>query len=135
MRRRFTWVLLVGGIVVVLGVLWQAFAIAAYVRGAGQGALDAHLTGSFVVHAAQLMVVAGAIVAYWGNRAAVVTAFGFLVHSLAQLAFLGDTGEPGGWINGLHGFLALVILIAGLLYAQRASRDLGLRQHRSAAGR
>ena len=103
--------------------------------GSRAGALDAHLTGSFVVHAAQLMVVAGAIVAYWGNRAAVVTAFGFLVHSLAQLAFLGDTGEPGGWINGLHGFLALVILIAGLLYAQRASRDLGLRQHRSAAGR
>ena len=69
MRRAFTWLVLIGGVVVVLGVLWQAFAIAAYVRGAGDGALDAHLYGSFVVHLAQLMIVIGALVAYWENWA------------------------------------------------------------------
>jgi hypothetical protein len=134
MKKTFTWLVLVGSVVVVLGVLWQAFSIAAYVRGAGDGALDAHLTGSFFVHAGQLAIVIGALVAYWGNWWMVGGAIGFLVLSVAQLAFLGDTEEQGGWINGLHGFLALVILIAGLLYAQRAGRELGLRQSTGAAG-
>ena len=131
MRRAFTWLVLIGGVVVVLGVLWQAFAIAAYVRGAGDGALDAHLYGSFVVHLAQLMIVIGALVAYWGNWAMVGGAIGFLILSVAQLAFLGNTDEEGDWINGLHGFLAVIILICGLLYAQRAGRELGLRRSAS----
>lgn len=128
MKRTFTWLVLVGGVVVVLGVLWQAFSIAAYVRGAGEGALDAHLTGSFFVHAGQLAIVIGVIVAYWKNWWMVAGAVGFLVLSFAQLAFLGDTDEQGDWINGLHGFLALIVLICALLYAQRASRELGLRR-------
>jgi hypothetical protein len=125
---------LIGGILVVLGVLWQAFSIAAYVRGAGDGALDAHGTGSIVVHLGQLAVVIGAIAAYWGNWKQVGLAVGFLVLSVAQLGFLGDTEEDGDWINGLHGFLALIVLIAGLLYAQKAARELGLRSSPGAAG-
>ena len=124
MKRSVTWLVLVGGIVVVLGVLWQAFSIAAYVRSGEEGALDAHLTGSFFVHAGQLAVVIGALVAYWGNWRQVGYAIGFLILSFAQLAFLGDTDEQGDWINGLHGFLALIVLIAGLLYAQKAWREL-----------
>jgi hypothetical protein len=124
MKRTFTWLLFVGGVVVVLGVLWQAFSIAAYVRGAGDGALDAHLTGSFFVHAGQLAIVIGALVAYWGNWRQVGYAIGFLILAFAQLGFLGDTDEKGDWINGLHGFLALIILIAALLYAQKAWREL-----------
>jgi len=127
-RRAFTWVVLVGSTLVMLGVLWQAFTIAAYVRGAGDGALDAHLTGSFFVHGGQLGIVIGAIVAYWKNWTAVATAVGFLVLSIAQLLFLGNTEEQGGWINGLHGFLALIILLAGVAYASRAARELGLRR-------
>lgn len=124
MKRSVTWLVLVGGIVVVLGVLWQAFSIAAYVRSGEEGALDAHLTGSFFVHAGQLAIVIGALVAYWGNWRQVGYAIGFLILSFAQLAFLGDTDEQGDWINGLHGFLALIVLIAGLLYAQKAWREL-----------
>lgn len=124
MKRNVTWLVLVGGIVVVLGVLWQAFSIAAYVRSGEEGALDAHLTGSFFVHAGQLAIVIGALVAYWGNWRQVGYAIGFLILSFAQLAFLGDTDEQGDWINGLHGFLALIVLIAGLLYAQKAWREL-----------
>jgi hypothetical protein len=134
MKRTFTWLVLIGGILVVLGVLWQAFSIAAYVRGAGDGALDAHGTGSIVVHLGQLAVVIGAIAAYWGNWKQVGLAVGFLVLSVAQLGFLGDTEEDGDWINGLHGFLALIVLIAGLLYAQKAARELGLRSSPGAAG-
>ena len=134
MKRTFTWLVFIGGVVVVLGVLWQAFTIAAYVRGAGEGALDAHGGGSLIVHLGQLAIVIGAIVAYWGNWDAVAAAFGFLVLSFLQLAFLGDTDEEGSWVNGLHGFLALIILIAALLYAQRAWRELGLRQSSGAVG-
>jgi hypothetical protein len=134
MKRNFTWLVLVGGIVVVLGVLWQAFTMAAYVRGAGEGALDAHGGGSLIVHVGELAIVIGAIVAYWANWDAVGAALAFLVVSFLQLVFLGDTDEQGDWINGLHGFLALIILIAGLLYAQRAWRELGIRQSGGAAG-
>ena len=47
--------------------------------------------------------------------------------SFAQLAFLGDTDEQGGWVNGLHGFLALIVLLAGVAYLDAAARALGLR--------
>jgi hypothetical protein len=127
MRRPFLWLVFLGATLVVLAVLWQAFSIAAYVRGAGEEAIDAHLYGSFVAHLGQLAVVIGAIAAYWGNWRAVGIALGFLVLSIAQLAFLGDTEEQGGWINGLHGFLALCVLLAGLAYAIKAARELGLR--------
>jgi hypothetical protein len=126
MRRIPLWLLLLGAAVVVLGVLWQAFTIAAYVRGAGDGALDAHLTGSFFVHAGQLAIVVGAIWAWWGNWTRVALAVVFLVVCVAQLAFLGDTDEQGDWINGLHGFLALVILLAGAWYFTQARRELGI---------
>jgi hypothetical protein len=131
-RRTALWVVLVGAVVVVLGVLWQAFSIAAYVRGAGEGALDAHLTGSFFVHAGQLMIVIGAIWAWWGNWARVGGAVGFLILSFAQLAFLGNTDEQGDWINGLHGFLALVVLLAAVWYFGQSRRELGIGRARPA---
>jgi hypothetical protein len=56
-----------------------------------------------------------------------------LILSFAQLAFLGDTDEQGGWINGLHGFLALIILLAGVWYFSRARRELGIGPPRTAA--
>jgi hypothetical protein len=134
MKRNFTWVVFVGGVVVVLGVLLQAFTIAAYASGAGSDALDAHGGGSLVVHIGQLAIVIGALVAYWGNWPMVGGAIAFLVLSFAQLAFIKPEDEPGDWVNGLHGLLALVILICGMLYAQRAGRELGLRRSGGAAG-
>ena len=124
MKRNLTWVVFVGGVIVVLGVLLQSFTIAAYVRSGEEGALDAHGGGSLIVHIGQLAIVIGALVAYWGNWRQVGFAIGFLVLSVAQLGFLGDTEKQGDWINGLHGFLALIVLIAGLLYAQKAWREL-----------
>jgi hypothetical protein len=134
MKRAFIWLVLVGGVVVVLGVLWQAFTIAAYVRSDEEGALDAHGGGSLIVHLGQLAIVIGAIVGYWGNWRMVGGAIGFLVLAFAQLAFLGDTEEQGDWINGLHGFLAVIIALLGAWYANRAWRDLGLRRSGDVAG-
>ena len=134
MKRNFTWVVFVGGVIVVLGVLLQSFTIAAYVRSGEEGALDAHGGGSLIVHIGQLAVIIGALVAYWGNWRQVGFAIGFLVLSVAQLAFLGNTDEQGDWINGLHGFLALIILIIGMLYAQKAWRELRPTASPGAAG-
>ena len=120
------WLVFAGGAITVVGVLIQAFTIAAYVRGAGDGALDAHGGFSMIVHIGQLLIVIGAIWAWWGNWAAVGLAIAFLVLCVAQLAFLGDTEESGGWINGLHGMLALVILLVGAWCFERARRALGV---------
>ena len=124
MKRNFTWVVFVGGVLTVLGVLLQSFTIAAYVRTSDTDWIDAHGGGSLIVHIGQLAIVIGALVAYWGNWRQVGFAIGFLVLAFAQLGFLGDTDEQGDAINGLHGFLALIILIAGMLYAQKAWREL-----------
>lgn len=122
------WLVLVGGAIVLIGVPVQAFTIAAYVRGAGEGAIDAHLMGSFFVHVGQLLIVVGAIWAWWGRWTQTLLAVVFLALGVAQLAFLGDTGRPGGWVNGLHGFLALVILLASGWYATRAWSGLRTRE-------
>lgn len=132
MKRTPLWIVFAGALVVVVGVLLQAFSISAYVRGAGEGALDMHGGVSFVVHLGELAVVVGAIWAWWGNWRAVGLAAAFLVVSFLQVALLGDTDKEGGWVNGLHGFLALVVLLVGGMYLHRAQRELGLGRARPA---
>lgn len=132
-KRFFLWLVLVGAIVVFLGVLWQAFSIAAYVRSGDEGWRDAHGAGSMPVHLGQLAIVIGAIVAAWGNWRAVGAALGFLVLSIVQLVALGDPEKDGSWVNGFHGFLALIVLLSALAYAQWSARTLGLRQVSGAA--
>lgn len=132
MRRTPLWLVLGGGAIVVVGVLIQAFTIAAYVRTRlDESWLDAHGSFSLLVHIGQLLIVIGAIWAWWGNWNVVGLAVGFLVLAFAQLAFLGDSEEEGSWVNGLHGFLALIILLAGAWYFTRARRDLGLGSSRT----
>ena len=82
-------------------------------------------TAWWLLLAGGAITVIGAIWAWWGNWGAVGLAVAFLVLSVAQLAFLGDTEEEGGWVNGLHGFLALVVLLAAW-YFTRARRELEL---------
>jgi len=120
------WLVLAGGAITVVGVLIQAFTIAAYVRTQDQDWVDAHGGFSMLVHVGELLIVIGAIWAWWGNWGAVGLAVAFLVLSVAQLAFLGDTDDEGSWVNGLHGMLALVVLLAGAWYFTRARRELGL---------
>ena len=66
MRRKPLWLLLVGSIAVVVGIVFQAFSIAAYIRGAGGGALDMHRVVGDVVHLGELSIVIGAIWRWWG---------------------------------------------------------------------
>lgn len=134
MKRFFMWLVLVGAVLCFVGVLWQAFSIAAYVRSGSEDWVDAHGFGSMPVHLGQLMIVIGTIVAAWGNWRAIGAAAGFLVLSIAQLGLLGNTEEEGSWVNGFHGFLALIVMLSALAYAQWAARRLGLRSSAGAAG-
>ena len=120
MRRLPVQVLLVGALVVIICIPLQAFSIVAYVRGAGESALDMHGIVADVVHAGELAVVIGAIWTWWGRWSNVGLALLFLAVSAAQVLLIGDTDKRGGWVNGLHGLLALVLLVAAVLYALRA---------------
>ena len=130
MRRGFAWLVLAAAAVVVVGVFLQAFSISAYARGAGDGALDMHEGVAFIVMIGELAVVGGALVAWWGNWRAVGLAIAFFALSFLQLAFVGDTTEEGGWVNGLHGLLALAVLVAAGVYFHAAKRTLGLGSRR-----
>ncbi len=42
------------------------------------------------------------------------------------MIFPGDTEKEGSWVNGLHGFLALVVLVLAAVIAHRVMKALGL---------
>jgi len=62
-RRIAVWLFTTAAAIVVAGVFLQAFSIAAYVRGAGQGARDLHETGGFLTHSVEIAVFLLALVA------------------------------------------------------------------------
>jgi len=125
LRQAFLWLYLIGAALVAAGVLLQAFSIAAYVRGAGPEALDLHETGGFVTHSIEIIVFLTALVAFWGVWRTVALALLLPVIGTAQVLLIGDTGEPGGWVNGLHGLFALVVLLLAVALVQTGLRALG----------
>lgn len=124
LRRAFLWLFLATATLVAAGVLLQAFSIAAYIRGAGQEALDMHETGGFVTHSIEIIVFLIALVAFWGAWRWIGIALLLPVVGTIQVVLIGDTDESGGWINGLHGLLALVVLLLAVFLAQAAFRSL-----------
>lgn len=110
-RRPFSWVFTLGSLTVALGILWQAFTIVAYLRGAGDQARDLHLLGAYVVHTVEIVVSLAALAAFWGTWGRVAMAFLFPVVGTIQVFAIGETEAQGGWVNGLHGLLALVVLL------------------------
>jgi hypothetical protein len=129
LRRVFLWLYLLTALVVVVGVLLQAFSIAAYVRGAGTEALDMHQTVGFATHSVEIVVFLVALVGYWGRWRQVGLALLLPVIGTIQVLLIGDTDESGGWINGLHGLFALVVLLLAVVLAQAAKRSLSAARH------
>jgi hypothetical protein len=117
---------------VVIGVLLQAFSITAYVRGAGSGALDMHETVGFITHDLEILAFLAALVGFWGSWGRVGLALLLPVIGTIQVFVIGDTDTSGGWANGLHGLLALVVLILAGILTHDALRGLGLRAPRGA---
>lgn len=124
-RRGFTWAVLVLAGLVVLGVLLQVYFIASYAFGAGEDALDAHTGLGFWVHNVEVLALLAAIVAYWRRWAGLLMPFLLALIGTAQLAFT----EADEWVGGLHGLLALVVLLLAHAVARRAVSDLGLGRH------
>ncbi len=129
MRNRIAvWVNLVFASIVVVGVFFQAYFIAAYASGAGEGALDAHgFTGGLVVHGSELIVFISALVGFWGMWRWIGVNFFLFLFGTIQI-FLAPGDDPGnGWVHGLHGLFALFVLVYAAYIAHRDMRMLGLR--------
>jgi len=122
LRRVFLWLYLATATLVAAGVLLQAFSIAAYVRGAGQDALDLHETGGFITHSIEIVVFLTALVAFWGTWRLVGFALLLPVIGTIQVVLIGDTDKSGGWVNGLHGMFALVVLLLAVALVEAGRR-------------
>lgn len=104
--------------------LLQGFSIAAYVRGAGEDALDLHETVGFLTHSIEIVVFLVALVAYFGAWRRLWLPLLLPVVGTFQVLVIGDTDESGGWVNGLHGLFAMVVLLLALALVQDGTRSL-----------
>ncbi len=129
-KRAFGWAVLVAAALVVLGVFLQVYFIASYIFGAGEDALDAHVNLGGVVHLAEVVAFLAAIGAYWKAWKGVILPFALALVGTVQLAF-SDADE---WAGGIHGLLALVVLILAHAVVVRTMRDMGLGRHGRAHG-
>jgi hypothetical protein len=109
---------------VAVAVFLQAFSIAAYVRGAGSSARDLHVTGGFVAHNVEVAAFLLALAGFWGAWRLVGLAFLLPLIGTAQVLLVGDTDTSGGWVNGLHGLFALVVLVLAVALAEVGRRSL-----------
>ena len=123
-RRPFLWAFTLGSLTVALGILWQAFTIVAFLRGAGNEARALHVLGAYVVHTVEIVVFLAALGAFWNNWKRVSIAFMFPIIGTVQVFAIGDTDARGGWVNGLHGLLALVMLLWAAWFARLGVRAL-----------
>ena len=132
MRRNFLWINFVLSSIIVIGVFLQAYFIASYAMGAGEGALDAHgVIGGLVIHLSELLIFLTAFGAWPRQWRWIGFTFALFVVGTIQIFLLpsdDDTvSESAAWVHGLHGLLALVVLVMAAWIAHRAMRDLGLR--------
>jgi hypothetical protein len=128
-NRPATWVNLVFASIIVVGVFLQAYFIASYAMGAGEGALDAHgFVGGLVIHASELIVFLSSLVAFWGMWRWIGVNFGLFVFGTIQIFLLPPDEDPSSpWLHGLHGLFALFVLVYAAYIAKRDVQWLGLR--------
>lgn len=121
MKRPLLWVQLVLAAAVAAGVWLQVYFIAAYSFGAAD-ALDLHETIGEIMRGAQALVFLAALGAWWGNWGKVGHAFGLVAVGTIQISLAsGDT-----WVGGLHGLLALAILVMAVFIVKDDAEALGL---------
>jgi hypothetical protein len=129
MKRTLLWINFVFACVIVVGVFLQAYFISAYAMGAGDSALDAHgWTGGLVIHASELIVFLTALGTFWKRWGWIGFNFFLFALGTVQIFLLPPDEDPAsGWIHGLHGLLALFVLVTAAFIALRDMRELGLR--------
>lgn len=124
--RPLRWAVLIAATLVVVGVFVQVYLIGAYVRGAGEDALDAHRWAGNAVQGLQALVLLAALAGMWRRWADIGLAIALLAVGTVQIGL----AEGEEWVGGLHAFLALVVLVLATVIAHRAVRALGLGRHR-----
>ena len=129
MRRKFLWLNLVLSSLIVVLIFLQAYFITAYIAGAGEGALDAHgLIGFLFIHASELFVFLTAFGAWPRAWKWIAYTFSLFVVGTIQIILVPVDDRTNGWLHGLHGLLALVVMVMAAVVARRGLRDLGLRR-------
>lgn len=83
-RHGSTWSVLVPASLVVVGVFLQVYVIAAYLFGAGAGALDVHRSLGDIVRIFEVPALIAAVVAYWGRWRTILPAALLAVIGTAQ---------------------------------------------------
>lgn len=129
-RRAFLWVSFGLSVLVLAGIALQLYFIAAWLFGAGNGALDAHkAVGGAVVHPAEVLIFLVAFGAWRRNWAAVGWSLALAVLGTLQVIAVGDVSNPtSGWLHGLHGGLVLFVVALAVYIARRDASALGLKR-------
>lgn len=130
-QRALRRIVLVLATLVVVGVFLQVYFIASYVLGAGEDALDLHEGTGGIVHGLELLVFLVGIAAFWKRWWDVGLGVALAVIGTVQL---GVVEADEGWVAGLHGLLALLVLVIAAVISHRAVHALGLGRHGRAHG-
>jgi hypothetical protein len=120
MRRPALWTVVVLASLVAIGVFVQAYLISAAFLGVGSDAIDAHGGVGGIVHGLEVLAFLAAIPAYWKRWALLAVPFALAVVGTVQIAL----SEVEGWTGGLHGLLAMFVLVLAAVVAMRALREL-----------
>jgi hypothetical protein len=119
-RRRLLWTALIGATLVVVAVAVQVYLAAAFVFGAD--ALVAHRRVGDVTLLLQGVVFVAVAWAHRGRWSETLVALALPVVGIVQVAFAGGSA----WSGGLHGLLAILVLVLAAVIAHRAMHELGL---------
>ena len=130
--RIFRWINFVLSALIVPLIFLQAYLIASYAMGAGEGALDAHgIVGGIFIHGFELLVFLTAFGAWPKQWKWIGFTFALFVVGTIQIFLLPPDDDPvsksAAYVHGLHGLFALVVLVMAAIIAHRGMRDLGLR--------
>ena len=133
MRRNFLWINFVLASIIVAGVFVQAYLIASYAMGAGEGALDAHgIVGGLIIHLSELLVFLTAFGAWPRQWKWIGFCFALFFVGTVQIFLLPPDDEAvsksAAYVHGLHGLFALVVLVMAAVIGHRGMRDLGLKR-------
>ena len=91
---------------------------------AGASARDLHVNGGFVTHTVEIAVFLFALIGFWGAWRRVALALLLPLVGTAQVVLVCDTDGSGGWVNGLHGLFAIVVLVLAGALAEVGRRSL-----------
>lgn len=125
MKRPLLWIQLVLAAAVAIGVWLQVYLIASDQFGATD-ALDLHKTIGESMRGLEVLVFLAALGAWWRNWGKIGHAFGLAVIGTIQISLSGAED----WVGGLHGLLALAILVMAVFIVKDDAEALGLKRGR-----